>query len=104
MRSRLALLLALALAVPVVFFPAVSAQASGHIVIAQEEGEEEPSPAPTDGAEEESGGQEAGSAEETGPLWTYQMSRIGLVLLVLLLLGVAGAYRNFVHKRAKEGI
>lgn len=122
MRTRLALLLALVLGFSALAIPAFAAD----VVLAQEEqpgdegvGEEEES---TGGAEQgttedEGGGQDepeaetgAGegeteeAAEETGPVWTYQMSKIVIVMLLLLGLGIAGAYYNFVHKRAKEGI
>jgi hypothetical protein len=47
----------------------------------------EPSPSPT--------------AQAAGPPWTYQMSKISLVLLALMLLAVAGAYYRFVFVRRR---
>lgn len=58
-------------------------------------------------ADTESGAGEEETApaeDEEGPVWTYQMSKIVIVLFVLLLLGIGGAYWNFVAKRQKEGI
>lgn len=49
-------------------------------------------------------GEQESAEPEAGPLWTYQMSRIGLVLLFLMLLGIGGAYWNFVGKRTKQGV
>ncbi len=49
-------------------------------------------------------GETVEAEEEAGPIWTYQMSKIGLVLLFLMLLAIGGAYWNFVAKRQKQGI
>jgi hypothetical protein len=49
---------------------------------------ESPSPSPT-------------AEKVAGPPWTYQMSRIALLLLALMLLAVAGAYYRFVFKRQR---
>ncbi len=46
-------------------------------------------------------GQEEGTAEETGPPWTYQMARISLALLALLALGMALLYFRLVVSRRK---
>lgn len=55
-------------------------------------------------AEVGSGEDETGAAEtEAGPLWTYQMSKIVIVLLLLMGLGIAGAYYQFVVKRQRQG-
>jgi hypothetical protein len=47
----------------------------------------EPAPSPTE--------------EEAGPPWTYQMARISLLLLVLLVLGMAAVYYRLVVKRQR---
>jgi hypothetical protein len=123
MRTKTVVLLVLMLIVAAVT-PGATAGA-GERVFAQQ-GDEADTGDPT-GAEEEAEGQEgqggdgegagepeaetgAGegeqeeAAEEEGPLWTYQMARILLVLLVLMLLGIGGAYWNFVAKRQRQGI
>jgi hypothetical protein len=49
--------------------------------------EEEPSPSPTE--------------EEAGPPWTYQMARISLLLLALMLLGMGAVYYRLVVRRQR---
>jgi hypothetical protein len=39
--------------------------------------------------------------EEAGPPWTYQMARISLALLALLLLGMGAVYYRLVVKRQR---
>ena len=58
------------------------------------------------GADEESGGAGEGedAAEETGPVWTYQMARIVVVLLVLLVAAVALLYWRLVGRPRRNGI
>lgn len=48
----------------------------------------EPAPSPTE-------------EEEAGPPWTYQMARISLLLLALLLLGMGAIYYRLVVKRQR---
>jgi hypothetical protein len=55
-------------------------------------------------AAEETGasqGETEGAAEETGPPWTYQMARLGLLLLAVMGLGIWLAYYRFVVRRAR---
>ena len=53
-------------------------------------------------AETESGAEGSEPAEpETGPPWTYQMARIGLVLLLFLGLSIGLAYYRFVASRQR---
>ncbi len=52
------------------------------------------------GAETDPGTGEAAETE-TGPPWTYQMARIGLVLLVFLALSIGLAYYRFVASRQR---
>lgn len=125
MRTRLAILLALVLAVPIALVPALSARAEVK-VFAQSDttGEDEPivgEEEATEGEETGSEGDESGqgepeaetgagegetgdAAEEVGPIWTYQMAKIVIALLVLMALAIAGAYYQFVVKRQREGI
>jgi hypothetical protein len=43
-------------------------------------------------------------AEETGPVWTYQMARIVVVLLVLLIAAITLLYWRLVGRRRRSGI
>lgn len=47
------------------------------------------------------GGEQAEAEDETGPQWTYQMSRITLVMLFLLLLAVGALYYRMVGRRQR---
>lgn len=44
-------------------------------------------------------GQEGATEEEEGPQWTYQMSRITLVMLLLLFLAMGALYYRMIAKR-----
>ena len=128
MRTRLALLLALVLLVPVLGSLS-PVQAAGTIILAQDtggdsvdgsedggvgEGEEGETPGTgeDDGQgssdpDAESGAGEGETTEgevEAGPVWTYQMSKIVIGLLLLLLLAIAGAYWRFVAQRQRTGV
>jgi hypothetical protein len=125
MRTRLALLLAVVVVVPVMSALMPAAHAAGTHVLAQDTTDEE-EPAVGEEDETESGGTgtdetdsgssdeeaETGSGEEgtgeaaaeVGPIWTYQMAKIVIALLVLIGLAIGGAYYNFVHKRQREGV
>jgi hypothetical protein len=84
--------------------PALAQDTGDEEVVGEEEeaeGQEEGAggdPAEETGAEE---GQTEPAAEETGPPWTYQMARIGIVLLVFMALGVGLAYYRFVVRRQR---
>jgi hypothetical protein len=102
-RLALALLLALCMnAVASVASVADSAVASVQVVAQEEESEGQDEggqdPETETGAEE---GQTEGAAEETGPPWTYQMARLGIVLMIVLALGIGLAYYRFVMKRQR---
>ncbi len=129
MRTRRALLLALVVTLavlPMAAAPMVAA--AGQAILAQgdvdedERGDpvgEEDAPLPGEeigeegsgardpeaetgpGEAEEVEGAEGGEAAEEGPVWTYQMARIGLVLVLLLLAAVAFTYWAFVGRRQK---
>lgn len=68
---------------------------------ADEEGEGQSGTDAETGADE---GEQAPAAEETGPVWTYQMARIGLGLLVLLLAAVGFTYWKLVAHRQRAGV
>ncbi|MBA2725650.1 MAG: hypothetical protein H0U53_06650 [Actinobacteria bacterium] len=105
--------------------------AAEHLILAQEEGSEQGDPAGNgdpvgeeEGAEggetnsEEGEGQSGADAEtgvsedeqtepaevEAGPVWTYQMSKIVIALLVLMALGIGAAYYKLVVQRQRAGI
>ena len=59
--------------------------------------------AETGAGEEEQAGDEA-AAEEEDPQWTYQMARITLALLFLLILGVGVMYYRGVVVRSRAGV
>ncbi len=120
MRARLAIVLALAATIPVLGVAGSAVAATEHLILAQEVGEEGGV-----GPEEEAEGQEEqgtgeeqegqgdpeaetgaedgaeGAAEEAGPPWTYQMARLGLLLLLGLFLGMGALYYRFVVLRAR---
>lgn len=122
MRHRLIAALALVLIASSIWMPAAQARGT---VLAQAEEEEgaDQSEAGTDtegggetgteddlgeGGEGEPGaetgadeGQEAATEEEEGPQWTYQMARITLAMLVLLLLAVAAMYYRMIARRQR---
>ena len=49
-------------------------------------------------------GESEDAAEETGPVWTYQMARIVVVMLVLLVAAIALLYWRLVGRRRRSGI
>lgn len=112
MRTRVAMFLALVLGVPCLISAAAPAVAAERTVLAQSpEAEESPADGSTQdsskdtstetGATEE---QATPAEEEVGPVWTYQMSKIVIALLLLIGLAIGGAYFNFVVKRQREGV
>lgn len=96
----------------------VPAGASDGVVLAQDPnteedvvGEEEEAEGQESGNQEnipeESGadeGETQGTAEETGPPWTYQMARLGILLVLLMVLGVGFAYYRFVVRRQRGAV
>jgi hypothetical protein len=119
MRARLVTLFALLVVVTAVTVAPVPAAGAPDRPFAQDVGEEEEELV---GEEEEAEGQEGGgeaetegevgagegetegAAEETGPPWTYQMARLGMVLLVVLGLAIGLAYWRLVAKRQRLGV
>ena len=107
MRSRCAILIALVLGV---MFVAGPARPSTDRVFAQQdttqdsETEGETGGGGQSDPEAETGSEEADTAEaatETGPPWTYQMARMGIVLSILLGLAIARWYYKLVASRQK---
>ena len=120
MRGRRAIVLLLAVvSVSAVALPGVRASSDGYLltganVLTQEEtgaGQDD------EGAGQETGGQgdpeaETGAGageiedavEETGPVWTYQMARIVVVLLVFLLAAIGLLYWRLVGQRRRSGV
>ena len=119
MRVRLATLLALFLialpATQVVGAVAAGAGTEGSILLAQENvdegqegetgddgsGEGQSDPDTETGAGE---GEDAPAVEEEGPVWTYQMAKIVIALLLLMSIGVGLAYYKLVVQRQRAGI
>ena len=119
MRSRLLVLFALVTAVTALMAPSASAA----VILAQAESEEgtevenegaDQSDAGTDteGGGESEGGEDAetgagegeqapAAEEEEGPQWTYQMSRITLVMLLLLFLAMGALYYRMIARRQR---
>jgi hypothetical protein len=90
MRSRLAILPVLLVAVFALLPATAAVAASSHQMhIAQAD------------TGDQKDGEKAPAAEEPGPLWTYQMARMSLGLLVVLFLGMGFWYYRLVVKRQR---
>jgi hypothetical protein len=109
MRARVAILLLAVLVVPV-SAPLARAQLHGYnlrnsVVAQEEEAETE-----TGGGEETEAETGAGQGEteeapaEPGPPWTFQMARIGGLLVILLLGGIGWWYYRLIIKRQRGEI
>ncbi|MDQ3619717.1 MAG: hypothetical protein M3391_06245 [Actinomycetota bacterium] len=123
MRGRRAIVLVLVAVLVATVMPAARASSEGYllttsnVIVAQEEtgaGQDD------EGAGQESGGEgegqddpeaetgagtgESEEVEETGPVWTYQMARIVVVLLVLLLAAIGFLYWRLVGQRRRSGV
>ncbi len=48
-------------------------------------------------------GEQAEAVEEEGPQWTYQMSKIVLVMLLMLFLAMGGLYYKMIASRQRRG-
>jgi hypothetical protein len=87
LRSRLVILLASILVLPVIAgAPLYAAQAHPRVVLSQASGGGKGQPAAT---------------PSPGPPWTYQMARISIVLLILILGAVALLYYRLVVARQR---
>ena len=100
MRARLVIVSALVVAFPVTAGALLAPAHAQPLQVAQEEegdqgetSEQRPaqpsSPAPSP------------TTEEAGPPWTYQMARISILLLALMLLAVGATYYRLVLKRQR---
>jgi cobalamin biosynthesis Mg chelatase CobN len=109
MRARLVILLLAVLAVSVSSRVAVADEEGYEIrnsVMAQEE-EAETETGGGEGTEAETGagqGETQQAPAEPGPPWTFQMARIGGVLVLLLLLGIGWWYYRLVIRRQRGEI
>jgi hypothetical protein len=109
MRARVAILLLAVLAVPVSAPLARAAdETSGfrNSVLAQEE-EAETETGGGQGTEAETGAGEGETQQaptEPGPPWTFQMARIGGLLVILLLGGIGWWYYRLIIKRQRGEI
>lgn len=130
MRTRLAILLALVLLIPALGAALSPVSAAGNLTLAQDTGGDSVDGAEDGGVGEGEEGENPGTGEddgqgssdpeaetgagegettgeeevEAGPVWTYQMSKIIIALLLLLLLAIAGAYWRFVAQRQRAGV
>lgn len=107
MRKLVALLLALMLALPVVYSFSIASASEGP-VMAQDAGEGEDAEEGAEGQDDpatQTGADEEGEAAvEEGPVWTLQMAWITLAMLALMLGAIAAAYHRFVAQRRKQGV
>ncbi|MDP9226576.1 MAG: hypothetical protein M3P18_22595 [Actinomycetota bacterium] len=105
MRSRLAIVLASVVIVPVATVALGSvARASSGFSLAQSGGQSsKATPGPQSGGSKKAGanGAQPSATPTPGPPWTYQMARISVVLLVLMIAGVAGLYYRLVIARQR---
>lgn len=100
MRARLAILPVLLVAV-VALMPATAIASTGHrIYLTQADPGDESNKQTNQGDQGESPVTEV----EAGPLWTYQMARMSLALLLALLLGAGYWYYRFVVRRRRGEI
>ena len=98
MRARLAILPVLLVAV-VALMPVTAIASTGHrIYLTQAD--------PGDESNEQSNQGDQGESQkpEAGPLWTYQMARMSLALMLALLLGAGYWYYRFVVRRRRGEI
>jgi hypothetical protein len=98
MRARFALAVTVVVLIGAFASP-VAAAAPRSLALAQtddQEGQGETAPETGAGKSETEAG-----ASETGPPWTYQMARLSIVLLVLLVLAVGLLYYRLVEKRRR---
>jgi hypothetical protein len=120
MRVRLATLLALFLILlPATQLVGIASAGAGTDVVLAQEGvdESDESQGGEGGNEEEGEGQsdpdaetgagadeQAPAAEEEGPVWTYQMAKIVIALLLFMCIGVGLAYYKLVVQRQRAGV
>lgn len=117
MRARIAAVLSLLLICFLVGVPAANAATAtfaqaGEDVVTEEdetqqgegtneedgEGQSDPDAETGAGADEQEGG---ASAEEEGPPWTYQMARIGIVMMLLIAIALGVLYYRMIASRQR---
>lgn len=106
MRSRLALLISLVFVMAVVAAPIATAAPTTDLIQAQGTDSESETQSDEEGADAETGAGEeeqgpAAETEEEGPQWTYQMSKITLVMLLLLFLAMGALYYRMIARRQR---
>jgi hypothetical protein len=130
MRNRLAVLLSLALVALAVALVPPAVASPDHFYLAQgtdQTGQDSDSDGGVVGDEDETGigegpddgsdgsddadtetgageGEQAAETEEVGPVWTYQMAKIVIVLLFLMALSIGLSYYRLVVRRQRAGI
>jgi hypothetical protein len=98
LRARLVIVSAIVLALPLTASALAPAASARDLHLAQS-GNKAPKQKPAQPSSKPS--PSPSSEPEAGPPWTYQMSKIALLLLALMLLAVAGAYYRFVFVRRR---
>jgi hypothetical protein len=103
LRSRLVILLASVFVLPLATVPLTTvAHASRGVLLAQSGGQgSSATPSGKGGAKKPAQGAQPAATPTPGPPWTYQMARISIVLLVLMIAGVAALYYRLVIARQR---
>lgn len=100
MRARLVIVSAIVLALPITLSALTPLAHAGDLHLAQSAKAPKQRPAQPQ-ADPTGGPSPSPTAQAAGPPWTYQMSKIALVMLAFVLLAVAGAYYRFVFVRRR---
>ncbi|MGH2808619.1 MAG: hypothetical protein ACRDKT_15245 [Actinomycetota bacterium] len=103
MRVRLSALMLAALAGSALFVVTAPA-AHAAFNFAQEDADDEGEITETDEEQAETGTGGGETTEEEGPPWTYQMSWMGLVLMVIIGAMIGLMYYRMIVRRQKEGL
>ncbi len=111
MRARLAIAICLVAVLLASLAPAATAGglepgARGVVVVAQQEESEEQGEGGGDPSQETGAGEgeTEGGSSETGPPWTYQMARMSVILLLLLMVSIGWVYFKLVVRRRRGEI
>jgi hypothetical protein len=106
MRARIAILLLAVLAVPVSTRVAVAEDAGliSSVMAQEEEAETETGGQDTEAETGAGQGETESAPAEPGPPWTFQMARIGGVLVLLLLAGIGWWYYRLIFRRQRGEI
>jgi hypothetical protein len=108
MRARLAILLLVVLAAAAFHGQAVAKDGyslrNGDVLAQEEEAETETGGEDTEAETGAGQGETQEAPAEPGPPWTFQMARIGGVLVLLLLAGIGWWYYRFIVRRQRGEI